>query len=294
MKITHFTEEELQAQDDAFLASLPKPKAQPTAVPEPKPVEKKAVPKLSKEEEIFRDKWIRLLDMIRKGRIEVAKSFWEREGPNLGGVDASIPEWTGERTGTLLQLATTSDQAEVTAWLLNDLNADPTIPVPSGVPREIIDTDPPDSRPTTPSQALTSHRSAYDLASTRAVRDVFRRSAGARPDAWDWLGAAHIPSVLSAEMEEERESRKKERRKGLKDKVREREARERELEREKEPVLEPVKPAPVVKTSVKTGPQKLGGAPTASQGLAGLTPEMRARIERERRARAAELRFQKT
>ena len=46
--------------------------------------------------------------------------------------------------------------------------------------------------------------------------------------------------------------------------------------------------------TVKTGPQKLGGAPTATQGLAGLTPEMRAKIERERRARAAEARMKKT
>ena len=47
----------------------------------------------------------------------------------------------------------------------------------------------------------------------------------------------------------------------------------------------------------KTGPQKLGG-PLAGKtigvsnpGLDGMSPEMRARIERERRARAAEARL---
>ncbi|KAL5492349.1 hypothetical protein ACEPAI_3796 [Sanghuangporus weigelae] len=301
VKVTHFTEEELHAQDEAFLASLPKPKPQPASAPEAKPAEKKPpAPKLSKEEEVFRDKWNRLIDMVKRGRLEAAKSFWEREGAGLGGVDAPVPEWTGEKLSTLLQVAANSGQAEVTAWLLDDLNADPTIPVPSNAPRDIVNVDGvSDSRPATPdlggaSRAPGSVRTAYDVASTRAVRDVFRRSAGARPDAWDWLGAAHIPSVLSAEREAERDNKKKERRKGLKDKIRDREAREREREQEKvdEPPLAPA-PAPM-NGNIRTGPQKLGGAPTATQGLAGLTPEMRARIERERRARAAEARLKKT
>ncbi|KAI5122477.1 hypothetical protein M0805_001389 [Coniferiporia weirii] len=293
VKVTHFTEEELQAQDEAFLASLPKPRPKPQAsAPEPKPTEKKSAPKLTKEEEVFREKWARLLEMIKKGRLEVAKSFWEAEGANMGGVDASIPEWTGERAGTLLQVASSSGQAEMTAWLLDDLHADPTIIVPSILPRITDGTKTPDSRAASP-DASESHRTAYDIASSRAVRDVFRRSAAARPDAWDWLGAGHVPSMLSAEMEAERDSKKKERRKGLKDKIREREARERERS-EQEPVKappeEPIVPLAAVKSG-KAGPQKLGGAPTASQGIAGLTPEMRARIERERRARAAEARL---
>ncbi|KAH8116385.1 hypothetical protein DFH11DRAFT_1207251 [Phellopilus nigrolimitatus] len=294
VKVTHFTEEELQAQDEAFLASLPKPRPQPQApVLESKPAEKK-VPKLTKEEELLRDKWMRFLGMIKKGRLEVAKAFWEREGVSLGGVDITIPEWTGERVGTLLQLASSSGQAEVTTWLLDELHADPTIPTPSGLPR---DTETSDSRPGSPeglsSGVPVTNRTAYDLAGSRAVRDVFRRSAAARPGDWDWLGAGHIPSALSAEKEAERDSRKKERRKGLKDKIREREAREREQE-EPEPADKPsveIFVPPKTNDSRKSGPQKLGGAPTAGEGLAGLTPEMRARIERERRARAAEARF---
>ncbi|EJD07510.1 uncharacterized protein FOMMEDRAFT_100792 [Fomitiporia mediterranea MF3/22] len=301
VKITHFTEEELQAQDEAFLASLPKPKPQPTPAPETlqKAAEKKAAaPKLTKEEEIFRDKWMRLLDMIKKGRLEAVKSFWEREGTGLGGVDAPIPDWTEERTRTLLQLAASSRQAEVTTWLLDDQNADPTIPVPTNVPRVLPneETQTDSSRPATPDTAPGAPnlvRTAYDISSTRAVRDAFRRSAGLRPDAWDWLGAAHIPSILSAEMEAERDNKKKERRKGLKDKIREREAREAVKEVPAEPAVAVSAPSPM-DGPAKAGPQKLGGgAPNASQGLAGLTPEMRARIERERRARAAEARMKK-
>lgn len=297
MKVTHFTEEELDAQDEAFRAALPKPKPQPAAPPvqKAKPAEKK-MPVLSKEEEVLRDKWTRFIEMIKKGRLEPAIAFWEREGTGLGGVEVAIPEWTGEKVGTILQLAASAGQAEVVAWLLDDLHANPTAIVPSGAP-EVSST--PDSRPGSPAPADTSSparppgssRTAYDLAPSRAVRDVFRRSAAAHPDDWDWLGAGHVPSVLSREKEEERDAKKRERRKGLKDKIREREARERGRTPEPVPVVVN-KDAGGGKT--KEGPQKLGGtssAVKANEGLAGLTPEMRAKIERERRARAAEARF---
>lgn len=241
--------------------------------------------------------------MIKKGRkVEIVKPFWEREGEGLGGVDAQIPEWAEERAGTLLQLAASAGQAELVAWLLDELNADPTIPLPSRAPRgdnvatesrPILDADE-STRPATPEPSIgavgaPSGRTAYDLASTRAVRDVFRRSAATRPDAWDWLGAAHIPSILNADMEAERDTKKKDRRKGLKDKIREREALAKQKATNEPPIPEP-EPEPVAQTLVGrflSGPQKLGGAPTANEGLAGLTPEMRQKIERERRARAA-------
>ena len=94
-------------------------------------------------------------------------------------------------------------------------------------------------------------------------------------------------------MEEGRDEKKKARRKGLKDKIREREALQKEKEKEVE-VVEPPKPAPVPTRPVKEdGPRRLGGSATAQESVMGLTPEMRARIERERRARAAEARLKK-
>lgn len=292
----------MEQQREAFLASLPKPKPKPPVALESKSPEKKvAPPKLTKEEEIYRDKWDRFLDMIMKGRLDIAKTFWEREGEALGGIDAAIPEWTGERYGTLLQVAASARQAEVTAWLLDELNADPTIPVPSGAPQ--LNTEEPSadsldnagSRSASPlpnSTASGGGRTAYDVAATRTVRDVFRRSAGARPDAWDWLGAAHVPSALSAEQEAERDSKKKEKRRGMKERIREREAKERERAAARTPEPEP-EPEPVRGANGRLGgPQKLGGGgATTGDGLVGLTPEMRAKVERERRARAAEARF---
>ncbi|KAJ7035654.1 hypothetical protein C8F04DRAFT_1000779, partial [Mycena alexandri] len=282
-KTSHLTEDALRAQDEAYLASLPKPKPIPV-VAAPAPEKPKPI-KLSKEEEIFREKWSRLLEMVGKGRLEPLKSFWEREGDNLGGVDAFIPEWTGEKRATLLQVAAYAGHEDVTSWLLETLHADPTVDVPLAKAGEPEDNDSGDASDS-PKPPKGSRRTAYDLARNRAVRDVFRRCAGAHPDLWDWFGAARVPSALSKEMEEERDEKKKVRRKGLKDRVKEREGKAKPVP---EPEPKPVVPEPKVHNP--TGPRKLGGASGATEGIAGLTPEMRAKVERERRARAAEARL---
>lgn len=282
-KTSHLTEDALRAQDEAYLASLPKPKPIPVAAP---PVPEKPKPvKLSKEEENFREKWTRLLEMVSKGRLDPLKSFWEREGANLGGVDALIPDWAGERKVTVLQLAAHAGHEDVTSWLLEDLHADPTVDVPLAKAGDPEDNDSGDASDS-PKPPKGSRRTAYDLARNRAVRDVFRRCAGAHPDWWDWFGVARVPSALSKEMEEERDEKKKVRRKGLKDKVKEREGKVKPA-----PEPEPKHVVQEQKVRDPTGPRKLGGASGAVEGIAGLTPEMRARVERERRARAAEARL---
>jgi hypothetical protein len=295
VKISHLTEDALRAQDEAYLASLPKPKPIPRAsTPEP---EKPKQPKLTMEEEVLREKWTRLLEMVSKGRLDPLKTFWDREGSIIGGVDVAIPEWTGERRGSLLQVASQAGQEEVTRWLLEEAHADPTVAVPVGgantrqEDNHDHDSDASDIPSTLPAG---TRRTAYDLARARGVRDVFRRCAGDHPEWWDWFGEARVPSALSKEMEEGREEKKKVRRKGLKDKVREREAKEREKDKDKPKsspveVVESVRPEP--RRQGVTGPRKLGGVNGAAEGVAGLTPEMRAKVERERRARAAEARL---
>ena len=284
VKITRFTEADLKAQDEAFLASLPKPKPVPAPVqPKEKPAQPQP-PKLTKEEEALKEKWERVLEMVSKGRLEPLRPFWDKEHANLvggggEGVDIKVPKVVGEYQGqTILQVAASSGQEEVVRWLLEEKNADPTIDVP--LESSVVDPD-----GVTPSK----RRTAYDLASTREVRNVFRRCAGSHPDKWDWFGAGRIPSALTADQEEQRDEKKKVRRKGLKDKIKEREARQ--------PTPEP-EPEPEVETKVvgafqeeKTGPRKLGGTAGDNNAVLGLTPEMRAKLERERRARAAEARM---
>lgn len=287
VKVSHLTEDALRAQDEAFLASLPKPRLKPQPSPALPPVEKEKEPKLSKEEELFRDKWTRLIDMVTKGRLDALKSLWERESSNIGGVNAPVPEWTGEKHGTLLQLASHSCQEDVTRWLLEEARADPTIEVPVAV--SVEDGNQSDASDTAPTP-VGSRRTAYDLARTRGVRDIFRRCAGAHPDWWDWFTAGHVPSALSQEMEEGREEKKKVRRKGLKDKLKEREAKEKEMV-ESDPVEEVTPKQQHQGPDNSSGARKLGGSSGSTEGVVGLTPEMRAKVERERRARAAEARM---
>ncbi|KZT09912.1 uncharacterized protein LAESUDRAFT_722063 [Laetiporus sulphureus 93-53] len=300
VKVSHLTEEALRAQDEAFLASLLRPKPRLPVAASPSEQEKvKEKPHFTKEEDLFREKWSRLLDMIMRGRFDALKAFWEREGSNIGGIDVSVPEWAGERGGTLLQVAAHAGQAEVTKWLLEDMHADPTVDVPTSTTTE--DDGHISDASDAPALPVGVRRTAYDLARTRAVRDVFRRCAAAHPDWWDWLGAekgARVSSVLSAEMEEGREEKKKARRKGLKERVKEREAKEkeREVRTPSPPVVPEVKEVRTAPKQVENpnGPRRLGGSAAAKEGLAGLTQEMRAKVEREQRARAAEARLKAT
>ncbi|KAI6149768.1 hypothetical protein BKA82DRAFT_997908 [Pisolithus tinctorius] len=284
VKISHFTEEDLRAQDEAFLASLPRPKPQPTPV-STADIEKPKPQRLTKEEEIYREKWSRLLDMITKGRLDPLKSFWEREAESIGGVNVAIPEWIGDRRASLLQVAAQSGHEEIVRWLLYDLRADPTVSVSARWTK--ADDAGGDSDT---SDVPSSRRTAYDLARSRAVRDVLRRCAADHPDWWDWFGAARVPSGLSKEKEEERDDKRKQRRKGLKERMRERD----EMLRSKaaEEASEVTTPEPLeTHQESRGGPQRLGGSSGRADGIIGLTSEMRAKVERERRARAAEARL---
>jgi Bacteroidetes VLRF1 release factor len=285
VKVTHYTEDELKAQDEAYLASLPKPKPVPPASTPAEPRVKAQPAKLSKEEELLREKWSRLLEMVNKGRVEPLKSFWEREKETIGGVDAPIPDWAGERYSTLLQVATSIGNVDSVQWLLESARADPTIVVAS--PAQADEMDEPRSDAAVASSAR--GRTAFDLAKTKEIRDVFRRCAAAHLDWWDWLGAGHVPSILSQDMEDEQEQKKKVRRKGLKDKLKERAGKEKE---EEHAIPPEVTPAPTKKPSTANSHlHRLGGAGVSGEGVAGLSAEMRARVEREQRARAAEARL---
>ncbi|KDQ19085.1 hypothetical protein BOTBODRAFT_103232 [Botryobasidium botryosum FD-172 SS1] len=306
VKISHLTEDALRALDEAHLAAHQKSKpVLPKAPAQPAP-EKKKPAKLSKDEELARDKWRRLLEMIRKGREDALKAFWEKEGPGLGGVDAEIPGWLREEegkgcSGTILQVASASGNEEIVRWMLFDLGADPTVPVPTTY---VPDAPPPSASVMddqdqggdsdaggSVSTAGSTHRTAYDLASSRGIRNVFRRCAYAHPDRWDWLGAARVPSILTPDMEAEQDKKKGIRKRGLKERMKEKEeiARAKHAESEKLRLEEEREASERAKAeSLKARLSSLSGG---RDGLAGLSPEMRAKIERERRARAAEARL---
>ncbi|KAI5451984.1 hypothetical protein NCC49_001283 [Naganishia albida] len=292
VKITHLSEDALKALEEAYIASL-QPKARPIPAaqpPTPKPV-KEAAPKLSPEEESYRERRRRLIDMVKKGRMEPLAPFWAKYGESLGGVNARAEAWVEDVPGqTLLMVASQAGQEDVVKWLLVDQRADPTMTFTNETSAQTSPAEDEDS------PATRGGRTAYDFAASKNVRNVFRRLAHDHPDWHDWIGAGHVPSGLSEEKELEQDRKRADRRKGLKEKAKEREAKRAAAEQEALPgsaevVPEPVTP-PAAAAAAKRGPQKLGGGvPGSDTGLAGLTPEMRARIERERRARAAEARL---
>lgn len=160
-----------------------------------------------------------------------------------------------------LATASSSGQEDILRFLLLEAKLDPTATVDGKRP--------------------------YDLASTKGIRNAFRRVAYDNPAMWDW-SAARVPSGLSEEAEAAQNQKKADRRRGMREKLKER-AASRPVEEEE--VVQPVVQQPMPTNN--GGPQKLGGGGGAAS-LAGLSGDMRAQIERERRARAAEARFKAT
>ncbi|EIW66569.1 hypothetical protein M231_02246 [Tremella mesenterica] len=243
VRISHLTEEALRQQDEEYITSLQPRKPTIKPSPLPSPITQ-PVQKKDPEEIAREDRHRRLEEMIIKGRLESLRPFWEKYKSGF--------------SSDVLSIASQAGQEEIVKFLLEE-KVDPTLPLDDGA------------------------RRSYDVASTKGVRNVFRRMAYDHPDWWDWK-AAHVPSGLSEEQEVAQEQKKMERKRGLREKMK---------EREKSKAVEVVEPIQQVKqeTSSVIGPtQKLGGK-SGEGGLEGLSNEMRLKIEREKRARAAEARF---
>jgi len=282
VKVSHLSAEALAALDAEYSASI-KPKPIVVPVPGPSKPATAQIPKLSAEEEARRDRWERVIDMARKGRLEALSCFVERHASESDpDWCEDLPNWmdssTLRSTPTLLHVASAADQTEVVRWLLFDRHADPT---KNG-------SDPP--------------RTAYEVAGARSTRNVFRRCMAERPEVWDWSGAARVPSALTEEQEAEQKAKGTERKNKLRSKMREKE-KERadaqksveEAEAKQKDEEEQRRKKALADAPSRGGPQKLGGANANvnNTGMAGLTEEQRMRIERERRARAAEARLQR-
>lgn len=144
VKPSHLTEDELRAQDEAYLAAL-RPVAQPQRKPEK--------PKLSPEEQArldaqheLADRWERVLEMARKGRLDALNGFVAKEANPLGpgGVDAHDPDELEDagRDETLLVYATRKGQEDIVCWLLEDARADPTLNVQRGPSTALLNAEP--------------------------------------------------------------------------------------------------------------------------------------------------------
>ena len=265
---------------------------------------------LTEEQKVQRQRVERFLDMVQRGRVELVDNFLAKYsfGAVLKGdaVDAPLPDWWrqaelegshSERAlipSTLLQLAASADSPEMLQYLLVERRADPTIAVPplaSTAAPQLTSTE----ATTTATAPSPVRKTAYDLCNTKPARDVFRRLMGDQPDWWDWA-QARVPSALTADLQETQAAKAKDRRAALRDKARARAAKETSSEDVASPSAPPEQQQ-AQETPSHTSRNRLGGYQSATRVLkdslsdAHLTPEMRARIEREKRARAAEARF---
>ena len=160
-----------------------------------------------------------------------------------------------------LHLASSVNSSAVVLALLTKAGADPTLVNGEGRP-------------------------AFDLAGHRATRDAFRVARSELGEnKWDW-SAAHVPPPLSKAEAEKR---------GALEKV---EADSAEAERRKIEEERLRKEKPAADQLTKKGGKTLGAVPKTAEerreeDARGMTPEMRMRIERERRARAAEERLKR-
>ena len=293
VKVAHLTPEDLAAQDDAHRHAM----ARALRVSDAQQHQQQRLParparpvRQDAKETHIRERWERLVTMVRRGKLDALVNFIQRHNNMLQetltadtslpayasaqAIDAPLPLWWRESQArgsmvptNLLQLAAASDQADIVHFLLVEERADPTLPVAAALPH---------------------HRTAYDLCTSKSTRAVFRRLMAEQPTwcRWDEMGpgGARVPSALTAEMEEAQSSKTRHRRAAMRDKMREREAKA-----EVKPADTPPAPAPV--STLGHLWQRLGGSAPAED--ASLSDDMRRRIEREKRARAAEARMQR-
>lgn len=134
---------------------------------------------------------------------------------------------------------------------------------------------------------------AFELAGDRATRDVFRLCRNELGEsAWDWV-ASHVPDPLTRAEIDERAKREK-----AEEDAAEEQRRKAEMERlkeEEQKKKEAKKALGVAKTEKKHGKGKLlvTAEDRREEEARGMTPEMKMRLEREKRARAAEERMKK-
>ncbi|KAK3991215.1 hypothetical protein QBC44DRAFT_357800 [Cladorrhinum sp. PSN332] len=219
---------------------------------------KPAAPKLSEEEEAAIFHTTQIQAVIRRSKLPALLSYFSTNNLDVNFGFQPSETQQNYHAPTALHLAASQGSAPLITGLLTRAKADPTISNKEG-------------------------KTPFDLASDRATRDAFRVArAELGESAWDWE-AAHVPAALKKEEAEKRAAREK---KAEEDR---RKAEEERLKKE----------GPKVVESKPRRGGVLGGAPLMTaeekrkEEAKGLTPEQRMRLERERRARAAEERIRK-
>lgn len=253
--------------------------------------------------------WWRFLDAREKGALlHGSADSIESQLNNLTIRNRLVPS-------TILQVAAEGGSESVVNHFLVERHCDPTAGIAPPPHSDAFDEDARKQEIATKASEKAStifpHRTAYDICPNRESRDVFRRLMATRSDLCkDWSGTekggARVPKALTEEMEEARnkEEQVRDKRQLMRDRARKRQ--EEEASTNAHTITEEDRIAAANQKAKKEAEQqssnsntnRLGGSSSAPRALQkkmdesqGLTPEMRARIEREKRARAAEARL---
>lgn len=249
--------------DEAALAALNAPSTSIPAISTPSKPPKPAKP--SKEEEAASLHTSQITSLIKRSKVPALLSYLKTN--NIQPTFTFFPP--NHHTPTPLHLAASLNSPAIVLALLIKASADPTLMTEEA-------------------------RTPFSLAGDRATRDAFRVARSELgEEVWDWeIGG--VPPALSKSEVEKREAREKAE-KAVEDKA-ESERRKAEMERLRmESDAEDAKRREkrVGKGKMLGGIPEKTGAEKREEAGRGLTPEARAKLERERRARAAEERMRR-
>ncbi|OJD16933.1 hypothetical protein ACJ73_08839 [Blastomyces percursus] len=255
MKVSHINEAALALEAEKQREAFSKS-------PKPSPQQsQRQKPKLSNEEEILILHTSQLQTLIRRSKVPALISYITNNSiPASFTFHSSSPQQS-HHSPTPLHLAASSNSPAVILALLTKCNSDPTVLNGEGKP-------------------------PFDLAGDRPTRDAFRIARYELGETkWNW-DAAHVPSAIS---KKEVDSRTERERQAAADA----EASRRKTEAER---LKREDAERAIGNAKRQGGRILlekTGAEKREEEMRGMSPEMRARLERERRARAAEERIRR-
>lgn len=252
-KFNHIDEASLAAEEEKLRAPASKSPKPPTQPPKPK---------ISKEDEAAMLHTSQIQALIRRSKAPALLSYIANNSitSSFRFFPASAPQ--NHRCPTPLHLAANTNSPVIVLALLTKARLDPTILNEEG-------------------------KAAFELCGDRATRDAFRVARYELSDsAWDWE-AAHVPTGIS---KKEADSKGEQEKKAEEDAEAQR--RKDEIERLRKEDAGSVSQSKRSSTRMPAAMQKTG-AEKREEEMRGMTPEMRMRLERERRARAAEERMRR-
>ncbi|EGF82795.1 hypothetical protein BATDEDRAFT_86433 [Batrachochytrium dendrobatidis JAM81] len=212
---------------------------------------------------------LKLSDFCKRGKSNLLQTYLDQHYASNSSeiINCNLPDKYGV---SLLHIASENGNANVVELLLG-MGADPTI---KGMNKKVR---------------------AYDVAKDKPTRDAFRRFMARNMEKWDYKDA-HIFEPLTAEMEErqaERERNREQQRLVQLSLEKEKEEKEQQIKEEAQQAKLKQKSAKMGSGTNVDGSKRVGIVKLSHQELNvnSMTPEQRMRLDREKRALAAEARM---